>query len=98
MRAEYDLDYSEAKRGRYYKRLLTKGSTVVVVTARGKVIARVLLDTDRQVRARKWLQRLRKRASIGDIVSPSGETWNAERGRLLTRTSPPKTPRRRKAR
>ena len=31
MRAEYDFDYSEAERGRYYKRLLREGSNVVVL-------------------------------------------------------------------
>jgi len=31
MRAEYDLDYSKAERGRYYKRLLKEGANVVVL-------------------------------------------------------------------
>ena len=31
MRAEYDLDYSKAVRGKYYKRLLKEGSNVVVL-------------------------------------------------------------------
>ena len=31
MRAAYDFDYSKAKRGRYYKRLLKEGSNVVVL-------------------------------------------------------------------
>jgi hypothetical protein len=31
MRAEYDLDYSKAERGKYYKRLLKEGSNVVVL-------------------------------------------------------------------
>jgi hypothetical protein len=31
MRAEYDLDYSKAIRGKYYKRLLKGGSNVVVL-------------------------------------------------------------------
>jgi hypothetical protein len=31
MRAEYDLDYSKAVRGKYYKRLLAEGSNVVVL-------------------------------------------------------------------
>jgi hypothetical protein len=31
MRAEYDLDYSKAIRGKYYKRLLKEGSNVVVL-------------------------------------------------------------------
>jgi len=31
MRAEYNIDYSKAERGRYYKRLLAEGSNVVVL-------------------------------------------------------------------
>jgi len=31
MRAEYDLDYSKAERGKYFKRLLKEGSNVVVL-------------------------------------------------------------------
>jgi adenine/guanine phosphoribosyltransferase-like PRPP-binding protein len=31
MRAEYDLDYSKAERGKYHKRLLKEGSNVVVL-------------------------------------------------------------------
>ena len=31
MRPEYDFDYSEAVRGKYYKRLLKEGASVVVL-------------------------------------------------------------------
>jgi hypothetical protein len=31
MRAEYDFDYSQAERGKYYKQLLKEGSNVVVL-------------------------------------------------------------------
>jgi len=31
MRAAYDLNYSKAERGRYFKRLLKEGSNVVVL-------------------------------------------------------------------
>ena len=31
MRAEYDFDYSNALRGKYYRRLLKEGSNVVVL-------------------------------------------------------------------
>ncbi len=31
MRAEYDLDYSKAVRGKYYRRLLKEGANVVVL-------------------------------------------------------------------
>jgi hypothetical protein len=97
MRPEYELDNSKAKRGRHYKRLVKKGSNVFVVIARGRVIARVPLDSHRQVQARKWLHSLRKTATVGDVVGPSGEAWDAEDGRSFTRTSTPKRAGRRKA-
>ena len=52
------------------------------VTLRGRVIARIVPGEDRQLAARKRLKALRKTARVGDVMSPSGETWNAERGRL----------------
>lgn len=53
----------------------------VEVTVRGRVIARIVPEEDRQAAARKWLKKLRKSARVGDIMSPSGEVWDAERGR-----------------
>jgi prevent-host-death family protein len=53
----------------------------VEVTVRGRVIARIVPEQDRQAAARKRLKALRKTARIGDIMSPSGEVWDAERGR-----------------
>lgn len=53
----------------------------VEVTVRGRVIARIVPDEDRQAAARQWLKKLRKTARVGDIMSPSGEAWDAERGR-----------------
>lgn len=52
------------------------------VTVRGRVIARIVPEQDRQAAARKWLKKLRGKARItGDIMSPSGEVWDAELGR-----------------
>ena len=53
------------------------------VTVRGRVIARIVPEKDRQAAARKRLKALRKTARISDVMSPSGEVWNAELGRLL---------------
>jgi prevent-host-death family protein len=57
-----------------------KGESVEV-TVRGKVIARIVPEENRQAAARKWLRKLRKTARVGDVMSPSGDVWNAERGR-----------------
>ena len=58
-----------------------KAGDTVEVTVRGRVIARIVPEEDRQAAARKWLKKLRNTARIGDIMSPSGEAWDAERGR-----------------
>ena len=51
------------------------------VMVHGKVIARIVPEENRQAAARKWLKSLRKTARVGDIMSPSGEVWDAEHGR-----------------
>lgn len=58
-----------------------KGGDTVEVTVRGRVIARIVPEADRETAARARLKALRKTARIGDIMSPSGEAWDAERGR-----------------
>ena len=58
-----------------------KAGETVEVTVRGRVIARIVPEEDRQAAARQRLRTLRKTARIGDIMSPSGEVWDAERGR-----------------
>jgi prevent-host-death family protein len=65
-----------------YVARVREGETVEV-TVRGRVIARIVPEEDRGAAARKRLKALRGRARIaGDITSPSGETWDAELGRL----------------
>jgi prevent-host-death family protein len=51
----------------------------IEVTVQGKVIARIVPEADQQAAARQYLKSLRKCAIIGDIVSPSGDTWDTER-------------------
>ena len=63
-----------------YLARVSKGEAVEV-TVRGRVIARIVPQEDRKAAARKWLKELRKKARVGDVMSPSGETWNAELGR-----------------
>jgi prevent-host-death family protein len=63
-----------------YLARVRKGEAVEV-TVRGRVIARIVPEEDRRAAARKRLKALRKTTKLGDVMSPSGETWNAERGR-----------------
>ena len=51
----------------------------IEVTVHGKVIARIVPEEDRRAAARKFLKALRKTAVIGDVISPSGDVWDAER-------------------
>ncbi|MBI3054005.1 MAG: type II toxin-antitoxin system prevent-host-death family antitoxin [Betaproteobacteria bacterium] len=51
------------------------------VTVRGKVIARIVPEKGMQNAARKRLAALRAKCKVGDVVSPTGERWVAERGR-----------------
>lgn len=52
------------------------------VTVRGKVVARIVPEVDQGEAARRWLKELRKsgRVYVGDVVTPSEEQWDAERG------------------
>ncbi|OGA33551.1 MAG: hypothetical protein A3G80_00210 [Betaproteobacteria bacterium RIFCSPLOWO2_12_FULL_62_13b] len=53
----------------------------IEVTVHGKVIARIVPEQDLRAAARKYLAELRKRGArvTGDIISPSGDVWDAER-------------------
>ena len=51
------------------------------VTVRGKVIARIVPEKGVQNAARQRLAALRAKCKVGDVVSPAGERWTAERGR-----------------
>ena len=57
---------------------VSKGGEIEV-TVHGKVIARIVPEIDQREAARKFLKSLRKTARIGDVMSPSGDTWDAER-------------------
>ncbi len=51
------------------------------VTVHGKVIARIMPEIDAKNAARRRLAALRAKCKVGDVVSPAGERWDAERGR-----------------
>ena len=53
----------------------------IEVTVHGRVIARIVPQADRAAAARERLRALRPKARVGDVLSPSGDRWNAERGR-----------------
>jgi len=51
----------------------------IVVTLHGKAIARLLPSLDVSEAARKQLKALRKKSHVGDVISPVGEAWEAEK-------------------
>ena len=53
----------------------------IEVTVHGRVIARIVPQEAAAKAARARLIALRATARVGDIMSPSGDVWNAERGR-----------------
>jgi prevent-host-death family protein len=53
----------------------------IEVTSRGKVIARIVAECDTHEQARARLVAARKCCRIGDVLSPTGATWDAERAR-----------------
>ena len=51
------------------------------ITVSGKVIARIVPEQGVKHAARQRLAALRAKCKVGDVVSPTGERWNVERGR-----------------
>jgi prevent-host-death family protein len=50
----------------------------ILVTRRGRVIARLSAAQDRRSEAKRQLEALRPRARVGDVLRPVGEPWDAE--------------------
>ncbi len=56
-----------------------KKGAEIEVTSRGKVIARIVAGGDPHAEARKRLLAARKHCVVGDVTSPIGSKWDAER-------------------
>ena len=56
-----------------------KAGKEIEVTSRGKVIARIVPGGDPHQDARERLLAVRKHCRVGDVVSPTGAKWKAER-------------------
>jgi len=50
----------------------------ILVTRRGRVIARLSAAHDARAEAKRQLATLRAQAWVGDVVSPVGEAWEAQ--------------------
>jgi len=47
----------------------------IIITSRGRRVARLAPLGDKMIKAREALQQLRKNAVVGDVISPLGERW-----------------------
>ena len=50
---------------------------VITITSRGHEMARLVPVEDKREKSRKFLRKLGKNATIGDILSPIDEEWEA---------------------
>ena len=55
---------------------------IIQITLHGKVVARLAPEKDAVEEAKKSLKEWRGSASIGDLLSPIGETWEAQHDRV----------------
>lgn len=60
-----------------YLKAVQQGETLVL-TSRNREIAKVTAASDNRADARKALNDLRKTAIIGDVLSETGELWDAQ--------------------
>ena len=50
----------------------------IIVTSRGREVAAIVPPGDPMKRAREKMRALRKTAAVGDVLSPVGESWEAD--------------------
>jgi len=59
-----------------YLKKVQKGE-IITITSRGHDMAKLVPVEDKRVKSREILRELGKNASIGDIISPIDEEWEA---------------------
>ena len=50
----------------------------LIITSRGKAIARIIPEQDECLNAKEELKKLQKKCTAGDILSPIDESWEAD--------------------
>ena len=55
-----------------------KAGEEVAITSRGKVVARLVPEVDEGRAARMRLASIRKESWVGDVITPTGEPWEAD--------------------
>ena len=59
-----------------YLKAVERGETLVL-TSRNREVAKITAPDDKRIAAKQALGELRKTATVGDVLSSSGETWKA---------------------
>ncbi len=49
----------------------------IIITSRGRQVARLVPPIDKREKAREALKKLRKTAVVGDVLSPVDEEWES---------------------
>ena len=74
----YDVSVTDLRsRLPEYLRRVSAGEEIRI-TSRGPVIANLVPPRDARDQAEAVLAALRRTATVGDVVSPAGETWKTE--------------------
>lgn len=61
-----------------YLSSVQKGNEILI-TSHGVVIARIVPPADTQKEAKAELLKLRKRCKVGDVISSTDESWEADK-------------------
>ncbi|VGO21767.1 type II toxin-antitoxin system Phd/YefM family antitoxin [Pontiella sulfatireligans] len=61
-----------------YLKAVQQGETLVL-TSRNREIAKITAPDDKRLSAQEKLNELRKTATVGDVLSETGETWKASK-------------------
>jgi prevent-host-death family protein len=56
---------------------IVKNGEALALTSHGKVVARLVPESDEAQKAREWLASIRPDSWVGDVTSPLDETWEA---------------------
>jgi prevent-host-death family protein len=59
-----------------YLKAVERGETLVL-TSRNKEVAKITAPDNKQTAAKQALSELRKTAKVNDVLSPTGEAWDA---------------------
>ena len=78
-RKQHPINVAELRQNLPKYLAVARSGGEIEVTSRGRLIARIVPSGDPQHEARTRLLSARKRCKVGDVISPLGEEWSAEK-------------------